>query len=469
MAVKFGTDGTLYCNSIQRNWGVARNFIPYNCGNTPNNTSVQSYYYNGKNYLYNALTDQSVFDYTRTAYHFRFTGDRVIGHRIPSIIKGHKYYFGMWYKCSSTSCSIVVRNGGSDMWSLPHSATSTWTWTSKVFTATSAVSAGNYTISSGANWVIWAGSSVTMYFTRPILFDINECFNDTVSSTYTEDFWKTWIDATLREKRTIACGDPGQNYTNYQYIINNSLFNGSAMGVASNWSSTSPKPDAFAGNYTITDSTDVPWGFWRHCVTKSTSESFLYSYSNYGPDTSRYYYLSIYGRQESVIGCTNEFFISETGSNNLGSNPIIATTSKYGGCKNWRRSSVYAKPGATTSAKIRFDLNSPPASQNVYYTMGFYECGNYWIQKYNTAFGTILSQDSTGVNRYFMDCWSDPGYQPFVHCPSPEGEDQKIKFNTSYDVICNDIIIEPQISKIYFDRYGRIHCKALSPTVQSFV
>ena len=74
-----------------------------------------------------------------------------------------------------------------------------------------------------------------------------------------------------------------------------------------------------------------------------------------------------------------------------------------------------------------------------------------------------------GVNRYFFDCWSDPVHQPFIHCPSPFDEDKKIKFNSSYEITCNDVIIEPQNNKIYFDEAGRIHCRGISTEVEMFI
>lgn len=151
----------------------------------------------------------------------------------------------------------------------------------------------------------------------------------------------------------------------------------------------------------------------------------------------------------------------------MGYAPIIATQSQYGDCKQWRRVSLYGKPGSTTSAKVRFDLNSPIASTDAYYTAGFYEQAPYMLNKFNSAKGTSLTQTSIGVNTNFFDCWFDSAHQPFIHLPCPL--DVSPKFNTSYDIVCNDLIIEPWQNKIYFDRWGRLHCKALVPNTRSFV
>lgn len=468
MAITFGSDGILYCNSIKRNWGVGRNFCSWNGGLVPYPEDVGRCWYNGNNHLYNSLemssSDMAV---TGSHYYYELRDTAYVRQRLPAMISGHKYYMACYGKVSGGTGYMRLLNNNSIVRSVTFSSSS-WTWGSSVFSQASDYEGGDYTGQTGAvlSFNCTAG---TFSFTKIIMFDITEAFNSTISDSLSNSSWKSWIDSYCREKRAFLNAENGSNMTNrglwFAWDLNTST-----------WSDNYWKNHYPGNDVAMDDSVNKPWSLYLYAQTNSSSEHYLHSQNNYSPVTNRYYYMSMYALQTTVVGWTNDFFISETGSNFLGQVPILVTTSKYGGCKNWRKISKMGQPGVTTSAKIRVDLNGITSGRGVWYTLGTYESmgtvgssDSNWISAYNTRFSCNITNTSLGVDSYFFDCWSETITEPFIHCPSPLAEDKKIQFNTTYDIVCNDLIIEPQQNKVYFDSIGRVHCRGISPTIQIFV
>ena len=80
------------------------------------------------------------------------------------------------------------------------------------------------------------------------------------------------------------------------------------------------------------------------------------------------------------------------------------------------------------------------------------------VNQYNTSNGTSITIND--VNKEWCDRWIDGRSSPVIHIKDPVNT--SIKFNTSYDIICNDIEIRPELNKIIFDGVtGTIKCKKL--------
>ena len=80
------------------------------------------------------------------------------------------------------------------------------------------------------------------------------------------------------------------------------------------------------------------------------------------------------------------------------------------------------------------------------------------ITQYNNYNGTSITIND--VNKEWCDRWIDGRSSPIIHIKDPANT--SIKFNTAYDIVCNDIEIRPELNKIVFDGVtGTIKCKKL--------
>jgi hypothetical protein len=63
------------------------------------------------------------------------------------------------------------------------------------------------------------------------------------------------------------------------------------------------------------------------------------------------------------------------------------------------------------------------------------------------------------INKEWCDRWIDGRSSPIIHIK--DHNNTSIKFNTDYDIVCNDIEIRPELNSITFDETGTIKCKRL--------
>ena len=105
MAIKFGTDGTIYCNTVRYNYKQARNMIADGCYGNISGTQV--------------WTNAATFTFPAGYKSYRcFTVDNTNTtiQKLPALYSGRKYYFSCRYTTSANSTiSIVLRNNGSDI------------------------------------------------------------------------------------------------------------------------------------------------------------------------------------------------------------------------------------------------------------------------------------------------------------------------------------------------------------------
>jgi hypothetical protein len=463
MAIKFKSNGILECNSIQRNWGVTPNLIRYGCGCGKFFDGNPASWADSDFNDFSGYNTGSIYT-TKCGFHWaRITG--MVGQPLVQIEQNHIYYFSTWYKTSGPT-AFVIRNGGTDRWGLSLITDDTWRFSSRTFKADTTIAHGNWrSYSSGANWVVWVGSG-TCCFTRTILFDITAMFGSTIADTFytgndTSGFWKTWCDNYLRENRTFVTA----NVEGTHYLKPSGTGGG-----------TNSKADYNKSSGEFDTSWDSEWYIAYN--TGTGSEALLY-FDKLNLVQNQYYYAQTYfmpNTNYAYQGKSYEWYWPEA-EPNMGNQPLLVTQSKYGNAKDWRITSDYAIRSNWSSGNYspRFDVNNNGTDLRVYTHAfgGIHPMGtassNGWFYYYNTSRSSSVGPTSTGVNRYFFDCWADGYSQPFIHCPSPLAEDRKIKFNSTYDIICNDILIEPEINKVYFDEIGRVHCKGLSSTIESFV
>ena len=471
MAITFGSDGTLYCNSIKRNWGVARNLMPYNSG-AGKTFDGNTLWWNGGQL--NGYQTGSIYA-TRSYFHWTANSGQTVSMGLPKLYSGHKIYISYWYYAASgTSLSSLgirsTSSGSAISGTKPRtSADGSWHFFSNVITLSSDYSATTWS-TLNTNFFFGGGISVT----RVIIFSINEAFNDTIANSFTDLEWKNWIDATLREHRTFSTLS---NINWYQ-----------ASGVSGQSSSTDFNKNSIYDGGSLSNEAQYPREWFIQFNTDSSSPECCYTLSGTGNNLTNgyYYYGAMYFRYNNSIGKTNDIYFPVAEPTLGGGIPIIATTSKYGYAKQWRIVSAYniRNNWNTGNYTARFDLNHSKTTCNYETILGWMSImpvmnssSSGWFYYYNLAWNTAnhskpassLTATSTGINRYFFDCWVDGYSQPIIHCPSPLSEDRKIQFNTTYDIICNDLIIEPWQTKVYYDSFGRVHCRGISPTTQIFV
>ena len=149
----------------------------------------------------------------------------------------------------------------------------------------------------------------------------------------------------------------------------------------------------------------------------------------------------------------------------MGHIPLVdeTTFNGGGGMRYWKRVSAFATRTsfANGSYVSRFDFNNNKQT-NVQRLTAFNIMNVVLsVNQYNTSNDTSITIND--VNKEWCDRWIDGRSSPIIHIKDPANT--SIKFNTSYDIICNDIEIRPELNKIVFDGVTRtIKCKKLVRT-----
>lgn len=135
-----------------------------------------------------------------------------------------------------------------------------------------------------------------------------------------------------------------------------------------------------------------------------------------------------------------------------------------GGMYQWKRTSMYGNRTTFSngSYQLRFDLNNPVENgkyvkQQTRITAIQLVTVHSQINQYNAYNNTNISIND--VNKEWCDRWVDGRSSPIIHIK--DHLNNTIKFNTDYDIVCNDIEIRPELSKIIMDNTGTIKCKKL--------
>lgn len=131
-----------------------------------------------------------------------------------------------------------------------------------------------------------------------------------------------------------------------------------------------------------------------------------------------------------------------------------------GGMANWKRVSFLSARTSFTNGSypFRIDYNNNYNSINFWFTNLWLGIINDTMLQYGNDNGVSLGFDV--INKEWCDRWIAGRSQPIIHIKDPNNT--QIKFNTSYDVVCNDIEIRPEINNIILDgTTGTIKCKRL--------
>ena len=430
MAIKFGTDGTIYCNTVRYNYKQARNMIADSCYGNISGTQVWA----------NVVASTNPAGY-KSYRCFGVDNTNMTTQRLPTLYSGHKYYFSCRYQTTNTSnYSIVLRNNASDI-----AGTNLFVGSTN----------GNYVLSSiivtmpsnVANNVgdvcIWCGTSTKVYASRFILVDLTDTFGSGNEPS------KEWCDNNIREQETLC---------NFGNVSNNVTYSNIATRYAV---SNLGKSDY---NYLQLDSNWEPRDYMYYLQGLSNyTEGYLYSDSAFDLDNTKTYYAYVDQHTEQVSGVTqsNDFYFP-VAEPLMGQIPLVdeTTFNGGGGMRDWKRVSAFAKRTSFSNGAYnsRFDFNNMKQTNSQRLTAFNIMNVVLSVNQYNTSNGTSITIND--VNKEWCDRWIDGRSSPIIHIKDPANT--SIKFNTAYDIVCNDIEIRPELNKIIFDgNTGTIKCKKL--------
>ena len=431
MAIKFGTDGTIYCNTVRYNYKQARNMIADGCYGNVSGTQVWA----------NAATFTFPAGY-KSLRCFTVDNTNMTTQKLPALYSGHKYYFSCRYKTSANSTiSIVLRNNGSDISNsnlFVGASASSFILSSRIISMPINVSKDIGDV------CVWNGNtSDSIYVSRFILIDLTDTFGRGNEPS------KEWCDNNIREQETLC---------NFGNVSNNVTYSNIATRYAV---SNLGKADY---NYLQLDSNWEPRDYMYYLQGLSNyTEGYLYSDSAFVLDNTLTYYAYVDQHTEQVSGVTqsNDFYFP-VAEPLMGQIPLVdeTTFNGGGGMRDWKRVSAFAKRTSFSNGSYnsRFDFNNMKQTNSQRLTAFNIMNVATNITKYNNYNNTSITIND--VNKEWCDRWIDGRSSPIIHIKNPANT--SIKFNTSYDIICNDIEIRPELNKIVFDGVtGTIKCKKL--------
>ena len=431
MSIKFGTDGTIYCNTVRYNYKQARNMIADGCYGNTSGTQVWA----------NAATFTFPAGY-KSSRCFTVENTNTTTQKLPALYSGHKYYFSCRYKTSAnSSISIVLRNNGSDISNsnlFVGASVSSFILSSRIISMPINVSKDIGDV------CIWNGNtSDSIYVSRFILIDLTDTFGSGNEPS------KEWCDNNIREQETLC---------NFGNVSNNVTYSNIATRYAV---SNLGKSDY---NYLQLDSNWEPRDYMYYLQGLSNyTEGYLYSDSAFALDNTKTYYAYVDQHTEQVSGVTqsNDFYFP-VAEPLMGQIPLVdeTTFNGGGGMRDWKRVSAFAKRTSFTNGSYnsRFDFNNMKQTNSQRLTAFNIMNVATNITKYNNYNNTSITIND--VNKEWCDRWIDGRSSPIIHIKNPANT--SIKFNTAYDIVCNDIEIRPELNKIVFDGVtGTIKCKKL--------
>ena len=436
MAIKFGTDGTIYCNTVRYNYKQARNMIADGCYGNVSGTQVWA----------GAVESTNPAGY-KSHRCFKVDNTNMTTQKLPSLYSGHKYYFSCRYKTSANkgTISIVLRNNGSD---IPNSTLFVGASASSFILSSRIISMPINVSKDIGDVCIWNGNtSISIYVSRFILIDLTDTFGAGKEPS------KEWCDNNIREQETIC------NKGNVSYSVTYSSISTRYTG-----SGNIGKADY---NYLQLDSNWEPRDYMYFLQGLADyREGYLNSASAFtlNNKTTYYAYVDQYTERASGVTQSSDFYFP-VAEPYMGRIPLVdeTTFNGGGGMRNWKRVSAFATRTSFNngSYNLRFDFNNMKQTNIQRLTALNIMHVNGNITQYNSYNNTSITIND--VNKEWCDRWIDGRSSPIIHIKDPANT--SIKFNTDYDIVCNDIEIRPELNKIVFDgTTGTIKCKKLVRT-----
>lgn len=426
MAIKFGTDGTIYCNTVRYNYKQARNMI---ADGSYGNISTSSVWVG-----VSASTNPAGY---RSYRSFKIASNTSLQQTLPTLTTGHKYYYSARvYSDGQLNGAIRLRDSSGNVLSAIYlgSTYTSHTLLSNLFTPTYNITSGN---------IYCVNYSNNAYLSRFIMIDLTDTFGSGNEPT------KEWCDNNIREQETIC------NFGNIATAVKYSNYNTVYTFTGWSW--------YYTYNYLQLDSNWEPREYmWMLGANSSLPECYINSTTNGSLNNAYKYYGYIEAYLEDKPTSPEFEIYFPIAEPNMGTTPIVTETgfNGGGGMREWKRLSCFADRSSFTTGSYaqRFDYNNNYGAGSLRCTAINISNATTIMNWYNTFNGTTIAIDD--INKEWCDRWIDSRSSPIIHIKDPSNK--TIKFNTDYDIVCNDIEIRPELNKIILDgTTGTIKCKKL--------
>lgn len=444
MAIKIGTDGTLYCNTVRYNYKQARNLIAD--GSYGNISGCWSFQNVSATYAVSGYKTYRCFQ-----HNIDTAGETIQTQTAFAPTAGHKYYGGMMWKndvSTFTGRSILQWRCGNgdgkrrDFFDVSNKSTNgNWVKLSGIV-QWNTVDEGDWTFRA-----VMVNPSAVSYCCKLMIIDLTDTFGEGNEPS------KEWCDANIREWEVItnygsmAPAATSKNFDTMYYAVHLDRYDYNYLGLNSNWE---PRDYMFL----LRGKTEFVEGY-----IYANQASTLNNTHNYYACVD-YHVASSYDTYPFRM----QFYFPEA-EPCLGTMPIVNNSlfNSGGGMKEWKRASVFnnRKIFINGSHKLRFDFDNNNEITEIRITgINLIRLQDN-IDQYNNYNNTTIT--SNDVNKEWCDRWIDGRSSPIIHIKDPNNTN--IEFNTEYDIICNDIEIRPELNKVKFDKNtGTIYCKKLVKT-----
>lgn len=416
MAIKFGKDGTIYCNTVRYNYKQARNLIADGCGAqssgvwTLTNMSHSSLYAGYK-------TNESFIFQTKTT--------SMMEQPMPTPIAGHKYYGGLMFK--SVAGQTLTTGDDRFEWYCADSSDGTMVFANKTVTTNgnwiklssvkslSSVRSGSWRI---RNFFVQATAQA--YCTKMIIIDLTEAFGAGNEPT------KEWCDNNIREWETYTnFGTMSPNITKSNYTT---AWTFGGAGSVTRY------------NYLALNSTYEPREYMYSMLGSTSDYEQTLTNAGYELNTSKTHYAYIeqlrpynYANESGHDDESFDFYypVAEPGMGHIRAVDNIYFSA--GKMNEWKRTSAYnVRPYWSNGTKypFRIDFNNMRHNSVSWWTALSFLWADSVLAKYNSYNGTSVPIGD--INKEWCDRWVDARSSPIIHVKDHKNQQIKLGGRESY-------------------------------------
>lgn len=290
-------------------------------------------------------------------------------------------------------------------------------------------------------------NTVDAYSTKAIIVDLTECFGAGNEPT------KEWCDENILEwSKFTAFNDMTLNETNVKNSITGSTGQFTYFGVY---------PISEGNNY-FENRLDVPRSYNVDCNANDTGpESNIYLPSANLDRTKVYYAFADLSQPSGNMGKSYDWYFPladpKMGDVPQVDNPLF---NGGGGLNNWKRVSFCVIRSSFTNGTYpsRFGVDNNYQSLWLSITNFGLMSTDKIASMYNSIYG-YSPNEMTHMTKTFCDRWISGDSDCIIRIK--DHLNKTIKFNTAYDIVCNDIEIRPDLNTIKFKSDGTIVCGRL--------
>lgn len=393
MAIKFGTDGTIYCNTVRYNYKQARNMIADGSYGNISGTEVWA----------NVVASTNPAGY-KSHRSFKIAPNATLQQSLPTLINNHKYYYSARvYSDGALNGAIRLRDSSGNVLSAIYlgSNYTSHTLVSNSFTPTYDITSGNiYCVNYNNN----------AYLSKFIMVDLTDTFGSGNEPS------KEWCDNNIREQETIC--NKGNVSNNVTYSNFTTRYTGSNLNKADY-------------NYLRLDSNWEPRDYMYYLRGLSDyTEGYLNSASAFKLNNTNTYYAYVEQYTSQVYGVTqsNDFYFP-VAEPPIGKITLVDET-KFnggGGMRDWKRVSAFNTRTSFSNGSYnsRFDFNNMKQTNGQRLTAFNIINVATNITQYNNYNSTSITIND--VNKEWCDRWIDGRSSPIIHIKNPANT--SIKFN----------------------------------------